>query len=99
MLNLDDYINNHVEVTIFGKNIKIKEPTINMIMDIDKIEKNLTVENLREKRLEVGLLMINYNVDGEKFTREQLMQLPFEALNVLIDEVAKMRYKADSDPN
>ena len=99
MLNLDSYIDNYVEITVFGKCIKVKEPTIHMIMEIDKIERDLTVENLREKRLEVGLLMINYNADGEKFTEDQLMQLPFEALNEFINTVVHMRYTADNNPN
>ena len=99
MLNLDNFINNYVEIVVFGKHIKVKEPTLAMFLEIDKIEKDLTIENLHEKRLEVGLLMINHNADGERFTKDQLLQLPFEALNEFIEMVANMRYTADNNPN
>ena len=68
-------------------------------MKMKKIEENLTEDNLHEKRLEAGLLLLNHNKQKRKFTREELSALPFEALTRVTAEVALLRLKADKDPN
>ena len=83
MLDLDKYINN---------SIRIK-------MEMAKIEENLTEDNLHEKRLEAGLLLLNHNKQKKEFTKEELSALPFEALTRVTAEVALLRLKADQDPN
>lgn len=99
MLDLDRYINNSIQVRLFGEEYDILEPTIAMNMQMKKIEANLTEENLHEKRLESGILLLNHNKQGKEFSEEELAQLPFEALTRVLAEVALMRLKAESDPN
>lgn len=99
MLDLDKYINNSIRIKMFGKEYDILEPTVAMNMEMKKIEENLTEDNLHEKRLEAGLLLLNHNKQKRKFTREELSALPFEALTRVTAEVALLRLKADQDPN
>ena len=99
MLDLDKYINNSIRVKLFGKEYDILEPTIAMNMQMKKIEENLTEENLHEKRLESGILLLSHNRQGKEFSKEELAQLPFEALTRVLAEIALMRLQADSDPN
>lgn len=99
MIDLDKYINNSLHVKMFGEEYDIIEPTIAMNMQMKEIEKDLTEENLHEKRLESGILLLNHNKQGKKFTKNELAQLPFEALTRVIAEIALLRLKADQDPN
>lgn len=99
MLDLDKYINNSMRVKLFGKEYDVLEPTVSITMKIDEIEKNLSEENLHQKRLESAVLLLSNNQQGRKFTEEELTQLPFEALTRVIAEIVIFRFKADSDPN
>lgn len=99
MLDLDKYINNKIEVKLLGREVQVKEPTIQMIMEIDKIERDMDKDNLKEKRIDVAEILINHNDNGIIFSKEDLYQMPFEALNVFIDTIARLRYEADADPN
>ncbi len=99
MLDLDQYINNSMRIKLFGKEYDIIEPTIAMNMEMNRIEEDLSEENLHKKRLQAGILLLSYNRQGKKFTEEELSKLPFEALTRVIAEVALFRLKADNDPN
>ena len=99
MIDLDKYINNSLSVKMFGEEYDILEPTIAMNMQMKEIEKDRTDENLHEKRLEAGILLLNHNKQGKKFTENELAQLPFEALTRVIAEIALLRLKAEQDPN
>lgn len=99
MLDLDKYINNSMRVKLFGKEYDILEPTIAMSMKMDEIENDLSEENLHQKRLESGILLLSNNKQGHKFTEDELKRLPFEALTRVIAEIVVFRLKADSDPN
>lgn len=99
MLDLDKYVNNALEIKVFGKKYNIMEPTMEMLMEIDKVETDLTKDNLHEKRLAVLELLINYNKEKRIFERSELVTLPFEAISRLIGALSLMRYEADNDPN
>lgn len=99
MLDLDKYINNCKEVKLFGETIHVKEPTLAMIEEIDKIEEDLSDENLRDKRFQVAMLMINFNQEDRKYTEKELKKMPFEAVAALVEEIGMMRFMADIDPN
>lgn len=99
MIDLDKYINNSMQVKLFGKEYDILEPTIAMNMQMKKIEEDLSEENLHKKRLECGVLLLGNNRQGKIFTEEELAQLPFEALTRVIAEIALLRLKAEQDPN
>ena len=99
MIDLDKYINNSIRIKLFGKEFDILEPTIAMNMEMAKIEEDLSEENLHEKRLEAGLLLLNHNKQGKEFTRKELSALPFEALTRVTAEIALLRLKADQNPN
>ena len=99
MLDLDKYINNSMRIKIFGEEYDILEPTIGMNMEIDRIESDLTKKNLHKKRLETAVILVNNNKQGRVFTAEELKSIPFEALSMLIAEIALFRLRADEDPN
>lgn len=99
MLDLDKYINNSMQIRLFGQEYDILEPTIKMIMEINRIESDLTEENMHKKRLEAGVLLLSHNRQGKKFTEEELSEMPFEALTRVLAKISLLRLKADSDPN
>lgn len=99
MLDLDKYINNSMRIKLFGKEYDILEPTVAMNMEMNRIESDLKDENMHEKRLEAGAMLLSHNKQGKRFTEEELKQLPFEALVRVIAEIALFRLKADTDPN
>ena len=99
MLDLDQYINNSMRIKLFGKEYDIIEPTIAMNMEMNRIEEDLSEENLHKKRMQAGVLLLSHNRQGKRFTEEELAHLPFEALTRVIAEVALFRLEADNDPN
>lgn len=99
MLDLDKYINNSIQIRLFGEEYDILEPTIKMIMEMNRIESNLTEEDMHKKRLEAGVLLLSYNRQGKEFTEDELAKMPFEALTRVLAEISLLRLKADSDPN
>lgn len=99
MLDLDKYINNSIQIRLFGEEYDILEPTIKMIMEMSRIESNLTEEDMHKKRLEAGVLLLSYNRQGKEFTEDELAKMPFEALTRVLAEISLLRLKADSDPN
>lgn len=99
MLDLDKYINNSIQIKLFGEEYDVLEPTIKMIMEMNRIESDLTEENMHKKRLEAGVLLLSYNRQGKKFTEDELARMPFEALTRVLAEISLLRLKADSDPN
>ena len=62
MLDLDRYINNSIQIKLFGEEYDVLEPTIKMIMEMNRIESDLTEENMHKKRLEAGVLLLSYNL-------------------------------------
>ena len=94
MLDLDKYINNSIQIKLFGAEYDVLEPTIKMTMEVDRIESDLTKENLHKKRLETGVILLSHNKQGRIFT-----ELPFEALTRVLAEITVLRLKADADPN
>lgn len=99
MLDLDKYIDNRLEIKIFGKKITVKEPTPRMFSELRKIEKDITAENTAEKRVQTAVLFLNNNCEGEQFTEEQINNVPYVAVDLFCKEVVAMREKADEDPN
>jgi hypothetical protein len=99
MLDLDRYINNCKEVKVFGESIHVLEPNVGMIDEINEIEKDLTKDNIDEKRFQVAMLMINFNREGKQYTEKDLKKLPFEAVAAIVEEISSMRLKAETDPN
>lgn len=99
MLNLDDYINNSMKVKLFGEEYDILEPTIEMVMKLDKIEENINQENLHQKRLESAKLLLDHNRQGKVFDMNELKKIPFEAVSRLLAELALFHLEADQNPN
>ncbi len=99
MLDLDKYINNSIKIQIFGKELDVLEPTLEMVMRVDSLEKDLNEKNIHDKRVEVAHMFLNYNKQGEKISKEQIKGLPFEAIVRLIAEVSLLRYEAERNPN
>lgn len=99
MLDLDKYINNSVEMKIHGEIIHVKQPSVLLIEKIDRIEETQNKDNAREKRLEIVLLMLNYNEENKVFTMEDLKRMTQEAVSKILTTIATLRYEAETDPN
>lgn len=99
MLDLDKYINNSIQIHVFGKELDVLEPTMEMVMKVDAIESDMTQENVHDKRVEIAHLFLNYNKQGIEIKKEEICKLPLEAISRLIAEISVMRYEADHDPN
>lgn len=99
MLDLDKYINNSIKIKVFGEEFEILEPTMGMVMEVDKIESDLTKQNLHQKRIETALLLLNHNKQGKRFGEEELSKIPFEGITRLIAEISMLRTEAEKDPN
>lgn len=99
MLDLDRYINNSIKIKLLGKEYDILEPTMEMVMQVDRIEKDLTAENIHAKRIETALLLLNHNKQKKVFKEEELKKIPFEGITRLIAEISILRADAEKDPN
>lgn len=99
MLDLDKYMELSREVKIFGMKLNIKQPTVGMIERINAIERDLTEENILEKRLEVAEIIVNNNREKIKIESQQLKELSRSALELLIAVSTGMIKEADQDPN
>lgn len=99
MLDLDKYLNNHIEMKIGGEVVSVKQPTVAMIDAIDQIEEGLTDENAREKKMEIVKLMINNNKEEKRFRKEDLKEWTMEALDKVIITISLLRFEAENDPN
>lgn len=99
MLDLDKYINNEITVKLYGKELHVFEPSIKMIEEIDKLEKNMDKNNSREIRVKVAAIMLSHNKEGTEIREEEVKKLPYEAVIAVINTLASMRLEADQDPN
>lgn len=99
MLDLDKYINNNTEMKIGGEILHVKQPTLAIVDKIAALEKDITEENVRDKRIETVLIMINHNEENKKFTAKDLMNWTNEALIKVITTMSLLRYETETDPN
>lgn len=99
MLDLDKYMEISRKVKVLGVELNIKQPTVAMIERVNTIERNLTEENILEKRVEVAEIIVNNNREGIKIEKKQLKELSRSALELLIAVSTGMIKEADQDPN
>lgn len=99
MLDLDKYMEISRKVKVLGMELNIKQPTVAMIERINTIERDLTEENILEKRVEVAEIIANNNREGVKIEKKQLKELSRSALELLIAVSTGMIKEADEDPN
>lgn len=99
MLDLDKYMEISKKVKVSGMELNIKQPTVAMIERINTIERDLTEENILEKRVEVAEIIANNNREGVKIEKKQLKELSRSALELLIAVSTGMIKEADQDPN
>ena len=99
MLDLDKYMEISRKVKVLGMELNIKQPTVAMIERVNAIERDLTEENVLEKRVEVAEIIANNNREGVKIEKKQLKELSRSALELLIAVSAGMIKEADQDPN
>ena len=99
MLNLDCFIEDRLEISIFGEKITIKEPTAGMYDEVNRIEKDMDMTNMGSKRIKVAVLFINNNEEGRLFFEEQFETLPFAVPDTICKEVIEMRKRVEKDPN
>ena len=84
MLDLDKYMEISKKVKVLGMELNVKQPTVAMIERVNTIERNLTEENILEKRVEVAEIIVNNNREGVKIEKKQLKELSRSALELLI---------------
>ncbi len=99
MLDLDKYLYNSVEMRIGGEVIHVMQPTLRMIDKVDMIEKDLTEDNINDKRMDVAILFLNHNKEGRKFEKQDLYDWTTDAITNVINTMSVLRYEAESDPN
>lgn len=99
MLDLDKYMEISRKVKVLGMELNVKQPTVAMIERVNTIERNLTEENILEKRVEVAEIIVNNNREGVKIEKKQLKELSRSALELLIAVSTGMIKEADQDPN
>jgi hypothetical protein len=99
MLDLDKYMEISKKVKVLGMELNVKQPTVAMIERVNTIERNLTEENILEKRVEVAEIIVNNNREGVKIEKKQLKELSRSALELLIAVSTGMIKEADQDPN
>ncbi|MDO4470535.1 MAG: hypothetical protein Q4C84_11885 [Bacillota bacterium] len=99
MLDLDKYMEISRKVKVLGKELNIKQPTVAMIERVNAIERDLTEENVLEKRVEVAEIIVNNNREGIKIDKKQLKELSRSALELLIAVSTGMIKEADENPN
>lgn len=99
MLDLDKYMEISRKVKVLGMELNIKQPTVSMIERVNTIERDLTEENILEKRVEVAEIIANNNREGIKIEKERLKELSRSALELLIAVSTGMIKEADQDPN
>ena len=92
MLDLDKYLDNSVEMRIGGEVIHVMQPTLRMIDKVDMIEKDLTEDNINDKRMDVAILFL-------KFEKLDLYDWTTDAITNVINTMSVLRYEAESDPN
>lgn len=99
MLDLDKYIENELEVKIFGKKVHVKEITARMMSRINKIEKDMNSGNIGEKRTEVALLVLNNNRERIVFEEKDFENIPYVVVDKIAEEVSEMKKRVEEDPN
>lgn len=99
MLDLDKYIENELEVKIFGKKVHVKEITARMMSLINKIEKDMNSGNIGEKRTEVALLVLNNNRERIVFEEKDFENIPYVVVDKIAEEVSEMKKRVEEDPN
>lgn len=99
MLDLDKYIENELEVKIFGKKVHVKEITARMMSCINVIEKGMHSGNIGEKRTEVAIFVLNNNREGIVFEERDFENIPYVVVDKIAEEVSKMKKRVEEDPN
>ena len=99
MLDLDKYIENELEVKIFGKKVHVKEISARMMSRINMIEKGMTPGNIGEKRTEVAVVVLNNNREGVTFEEKDFENIPYVVVDKITEEVSKMKKRVEGDPN
>lgn len=99
MINIDEYLNIGVEVKINGEVIEVLQPTAKMTKEINKLEKEINEENYLDIKSKVALLILNNNKQKKELKIKDIDEIPYKLLDLIIQEVTKLVYKADNDPN
>lgn len=99
MINLDRYLNNTVELIFMNETYHIREAGVGVLFAVRELEKDLSADNIYDKRVDTALLLMNSNTEGRVFKKEELMEIPFEGVEALVKELSGFRLKAENDPN
>lgn len=99
MINLDEVIEQGVELQLNGKKVTVKQLTIKVAKEIDKLQSEMNDKNAYEKRRAMTLALINNNKEGIKFTEEDVDNIPLKLQVEIHNQVNKFVYDLANDPN
>jgi hypothetical protein len=99
MIDIDKYINLGIEMKVLGKEITIKQPSAKLTREINAMEKDMTEENYLDIREDVTLKILNNNVEGIILTKEGVAEIPFKLQTLITNELAKVVYEIENNPN
>lgn len=99
MIDIDKYINLGIEMKVLGNQITIKQPSAKLTREINAMEKDMTDENYLEIRENITLKILNNNAEEIKFTKAGVAEIPFKLQILITNELTKMVYKIENDPN
>lgn len=99
MINLDEVIEQGVELQLNGKKVTVKQLTIKVAKEIDKLQSEMNDKNAYEKRKAMTLALINNNKEGIKFTDDDVDKIPLKLQVEIHNQVNKFVYDLANDPN
>ncbi len=99
MFKFAEYLNRTMVAEVCGKVVHIKQPSINVNRKIEEIEKDITSENLIEKRLEVLRVLVSNNEEGIVFSSEDLQAYPVQVVGDFIQAMNRHFGNPENDPN
>lgn len=105
MLDLDKYLNDGVDIKLFGKEVTLKMLTYKDTVEIGKLEEemrkeDITAEKANDIRAKITLIMLDNNAQNIKFDINQIKnKMPVKLQVALANLVAKFIYKLENDPN
>lgn len=99
LLDLNKLINTGIEIKLGDKKATIKQPTVKIIKKTDNLIKEMTDKNAYENRFEITKILLNNNVEGIKFTDEEIQSIPVKLQTQIHEEINSFIYDLENNPN
>lgn len=96
--NIDAYLNQTLEFTIFGEEVRVNQPSVGIVKRIIRIAGDITADTF-EDIIELVVEALNNNVSGHSFTREKIETLSMPALTAVVQAISGQIVEAENHPN